>query len=80
MTREKRISEALELSKRQLEMILAGAMAKISNQDENLDMPRIESWLGILAPRIDLLSLNLTITKLTNPSLKTSQFGFERLP
>jgi hypothetical protein len=50
MTREERISEALELSKRQLEMILAGAMAKISNQDENLDMPRIESWLGIPAP------------------------------
>ncbi len=36
MTREERISEAFELSTRQLGMMLAGAMAKISTQDETL--------------------------------------------
>lgn len=36
MTREERITEAFELSSRQLGMMLAGAMAKIATQDEAL--------------------------------------------
>lgn len=36
MTREERITETFELSSRQLGMMLAGAMAKISTQDEAL--------------------------------------------
>jgi hypothetical protein len=36
MTKEERISEVFELSNRQLGMMLAGAMAKISTNDEVL--------------------------------------------
>jgi hypothetical protein len=36
MTREERINEVFELSNRQLQMMLSGAMAKICTSDESL--------------------------------------------